>query len=186
MKFPVSDRLWRYRIVDALCGGIIKTTNNDRNQVIKVYPGKPLATIAHHRAQPDTVQRQQLAKHAAVMTQHHANAQDADPHTLLANGTCSLLPGITQQIGKVSLDRRTGFGQFSIATVTIEAGGRSVNQYCRLAFKSRNQPLQRFGNADTTVKQHLLASLGPASTGDTLAGEVDDRIEVLVIRNVIQ
>src|SRR5690606_12611563 len=123
-------RLRRYSIVNALRLRMLKTVANHCQKIVQMNPGKPLITTTETGAKSETIQGQQSGQHA-TRPEHHTTTQNAQSHAITTNVAGGLLPGIAEQIGKITAHRRTGFGQLHPPRIAVKTHGGGTDEHRR-------------------------------------------------------
>ncbi|MNP30058.1 hypothetical protein D3C76_1231160 [compost metagenome] len=89
-------------------------------------------------------------------------------------------PGDAQLAGKIFAYRLRYLGQFALTAIPVPAHRRPGDQHLRALLTAAQPSQQLLGQGDPAGPQQVTPGAGPRPIGNRRAGQVDDRIQLII------
>ena len=186
VEMSLGHRLGGGGVENAFHARRFQRTHQNRHHVIDMNPAQPLAAVTEPGAQAHPVHRPEPLQHAAATAQHHAGADQAQPHALPDHFAGGLLPGVAEPVAEILAPGGAVLGQLGIAGVAVKTHRRAAHHHRGRGVEPPAQRHQFAGGVQPRGHQGALAGLTPAPGKEVFTGQIDDAVDSLVVADVVQ
>ena len=164
---------------------VIQQPEDTVDHVVDMDPRQILPSATDRAAEAKFKSWRHFGQNAAARRQHHAGTQQADAGAIALRFTGDLLPAGAKLMGKLVM-RRLFFGNHDFTEVAIVTGGGTAYQHRGRRIAGVEELDQLLRDIPAAVAETLFLLRRPALIGDRLTGQINDGINAVEVRLMLE